>query len=174
MSKYLVIISFILLGTLQINIVQAEGNKAEMEQDMVKCRLISEISIRVSCYDKIADELNQRNQASQKAGQQILTPQQPERSFRQKFMETFGLKKSRETKPEEEAVILEVKKFQNSLYNKFILTTTNGQVWRQVDSERRRFPTKTPFEITITRGTVGGYFLHVQGKGGRYRVKRTK
>ncbi len=169
MKKYQMGSAVILSCIFQVNIAQAD-----MGQEMLECRKVPSIPDRVICYDKIADQLNQIVQDGQKNNVEIIVQPQPsaktrERSVGQKFMERFGLKE-----PEGDLIILEVKRIKFGPRKQFMIFTTNGQAWVQIDNQRVNLPKRLPYEITIKRGSMESFFLYAKGQKTHYRVKRVK
>lgn len=54
-----------------------------------------------------------------------------------------------------------------------VFTLENGQVWKQVETDRLSFSAERPV-ITIRRGWFGAFYLKVEGANKQIRVKRIK
>ncbi len=50
----------------------------------------------------------------------------------------------------------------------------NGQIWRQVQARRFRFPKNRAFDVTVTTGLMGDHQLRVEGDGPMTRIRRIK
>lgn len=51
---------------------------------------------------------------------------------------------------------------------------SNGQVWRQIEPRRFRYPKNQEFEVTVSQGMMGDYRLRVGGKGPMVRIRRVE
>lgn len=51
---------------------------------------------------------------------------------------------------------------------------SNGQVWRQIEPRRFRYPKDREFAVTITQGMLGEYRLRVAGEGPMTRIRRVE
>lgn len=179
MQKMLTAIALIFTASFNTNWAQAAETGTPMAQDLLQCRKIDEMTARVACYDKIADQLGKMVASGQKVDHALTAEatKKPsseasgvrERSIGQKFLETFGLKE-----PEGETILLEVTNIKFGPSKQFMVTTSNGQVWLQSGSLRSKLPRDLPFEITIERGAMGSYFLYATGQSTHYKVKRLK
>lgn len=61
----------------------------------------------------------------------------------------------------------------------FTVTLTNGQVWKQSDSDSEKAqwhksPDKMAYNVTISEGILGSYNFKVAGMPGSYKVRRLK
>lgn len=50
----------------------------------------------------------------------------------------------------------------------------DGQIWRQAQARRFRYPKNRTFEVSITEGMMGDHQLRVEGDGPMTRVRRVK
>jgi hypothetical protein len=50
----------------------------------------------------------------------------------------------------------------------------NGQVWRQIQPRRFRYPKDGEFKVTIGTGIMGDYQLRVEGDGPMTRIRRIR
>lgn len=50
----------------------------------------------------------------------------------------------------------------------------NGQVWRQIEPRRFRYPQGESFEVTVSQGMMKEYRLRVGGEGPMTRIRRVK
>lgn len=50
----------------------------------------------------------------------------------------------------------------------------NGEVWRQTEARRFRYPKEGDFDVTITTGMMGDYRLRVEGSGPMTRIRRVE
>jgi hypothetical protein len=50
----------------------------------------------------------------------------------------------------------------------------NGQIWRQIQARRFRYPKNRAFDVTISTGAMGDHQLRVDGDGPMTRIRRVK
>lgn len=55
-----------------------------------------------------------------------------------------------------------------------IFYMSDGQVWREIEPGRIRFPKNQHFEVLVNQGRMGDYRLRLEGKGSRTRVIRLR
>jgi len=55
-----------------------------------------------------------------------------------------------------------------------IFYMSDGQVWREIEPGRIRFPKNQHFEVLVNQGRMGDYRLRLEGKGTRTRVIRLR
>jgi hypothetical protein len=59
-------------------------------------------------------------------------------------------------------------------FGKFIVFLDNGQVWKQIDSDPAHFGKGGANTVTIERGAMGSYNMHINGGNHTYKVTRVK
>ncbi|HSM96906.1 MAG TPA: hypothetical protein VLT91_12735 [Rhizomicrobium sp.] len=59
-------------------------------------------------------------------------------------------------------------------FGKFIVFLDNGQVWREIDSDPAHFSKGSTNTVTIERGMLGSYNLHINDGNHTYKVTRVK
>ncbi|MDA0992549.1 MAG: hypothetical protein O3A13_02825 [Proteobacteria bacterium] len=67
------------------------------------------------------------------------------------------------------AKVVEVSK---GRYNVLYFHFDDGQVWRQIEGRRFRYPKDGDFEVTISKGLLGDDQLRVEGSGAMTRIRR--
>lgn len=77
-------------------------------------------------------------------------------------------------KTEPVAVTATVSEVTESHTGRLYFHFSNGQVWRQVEPRRFRYPTEPPFEVTISQGLMGDYRLRVGGEGPMTHIRRVE
>ena len=86
-------------------------------------------------------------------------------------VEDFGLK---EKQPRETVhITVTVNGIRKNLANRFVYTTTDGQVWVQIDTRRPRYD-EVPFIAEIRTASLGSFYLKPQSYGFSVRVRREK
>ena len=59
-------------------------------------------------------------------------------------------------------------------FGKFIVFLDNGQVWREIDSDPAHFSKGGTNTVTIERGMMSSYNMHINGGNHTYKVTRVK
>ncbi len=77
-------------------------------------------------------------------------------------------------KPAPVAVTATVSDVTESHTGRLYFHFTNGQVWRQIEPRRFRYPKDETFEVTITQGLMGDYRLRIDGNGPMTRIRRVE
>lgn len=62
----------------------------------------------------------------------------------------------------------------NRVLRRLTFEMENGEVWRQVESDRLYYPKDGPFEVVVRRGIMGDYQMRVGGEGRMTRIKRIR
>jgi hypothetical protein len=74
-----------------------------------------------------------------------------------------------------ERVVMNIERTRVVGYNTTIFYMENGQVWRQIDSDRVRMPRNTDnLTAEVRRGAMGSYLLRIDGAGRAIRVRRER
>ena len=86
-------------------------------------------------------------------------------------VEEFGLKQKQ---PRESVnITVTVKGIRKNLNNRFVYTTTDGQVWVQIDRRGVHYD-EVPFVAEIRTASLGSFFLKPKSNGVSVRVRREK
>lgn len=144
---------------------------------------------RLVCFDRIAKNLRQYDGLDEVASQRLpITPPRPEspprpvadgrtpvKSDSNTEEENFGLKK--ETGIIRDAVLIDgkliatVTAIKETPSRKHRFTLNNGQVWEQIETERKGLPVVGE-TIEIATGLFDSFFLSKPDSNRRFRVKR--
>jgi hypothetical protein len=74
-----------------------------------------------------------------------------------------------------ERIVMNIERTRVVGYNTTIFYMENGQVWRQIDSDRVRLPRNSDtLTAEVRRGAMGSYLLRVNGGGRAIRVRRER
>ena len=85
--------------------------------------------------------------------------------------ETFGLK---EKQPRDSvSITVTVNGIRKNLNDRFVYTTTEGQVWLQIDKRRVHYD-EVPFVAEIRSAALGSFYLKPESDGVSVRVRREK
>ena len=88
-------------------------------------------------------------------------------------IEQFGLDEAQQRQERPDSITVEVTRVSESAYGKMLLTTADGQVWRQTDQARARMP-EVPFDAEIRSGASGSFFIQASSGGRAVRVRRER
>lgn len=88
-------------------------------------------------------------------------------------VEQFGLSEAQKKQERPDAITVVVTRVSENAYGKMLVTTADGQVWRQTDQARARMP-DVPFDAEIRSGASGSFFLRALNGGRAVRVRRDR
>lgn len=74
----------------------------------------------------------------------------------------------------DERVLATVVEVTEGRYGKLYFRFQNGQLWRQNETKRFRYPRGEAFEVIITRGILGDYRMRIGEKGPMTRIRRVE
>lgn len=142
---------------------------------------------RLICYDKVAKETNQYkdgdtafspvpavSKANSKAAAHVNAAQHASPVIDAQVADTeqnFGLDERKRPENETDKILVSIQNKDKDAYGKWILTMTNGQVWKQTDTGSYRLPDA---QLYVERGVLGSFFLGAEGINRKIRVKRIK
>lgn len=131
------------------------------------CRQIADQIARVACYDKAMDKQANEQSAGTEAKPPVASPRQ-----------TFGL--SHPPRPPRplrapahrgvpkvkpvDGITVELAKAERDLQGDWVMTTTEGAVWRQVNDDRPYKPPHVGSTMGIKRALMGGFFCTIDGQ----------
>ncbi|WP_258808196.1 type VI secretion protein [Pseudidiomarina sp. CB1] len=144
----------------------ASAQEPTLEQ-LRTCAAIENPLKRLVCYDKVA------------AGEGVeiavaeTNKQAPAKksNARQEPADDFGLP-AQESNEDSDTIYVAIDKTEKDPYGKWIIYFTNGQVWKQTDSQTFQLPLDGNY--AIERGLLNGYFLGREGVNKRIKVRRIK
>jgi len=132
---------------------------------LLRCRAIADAAARLACYDALP-LAGSEAKGEAKSGQG--GPAQREAA---PSPEMFGLE-------ERIAPSLVIEKIQSQIPGHFEgwlpnekIRLANGQVWQVADGSSRFYSVDNP-KVTITRGTLGAFYLNLDGDNRTVRVRR--
>lgn len=142
-------------------------------QQLRACADIENPLKRLVCYDKVAAGEGITISAGNNNSARASTPANANANANARPAEkdTFGL-------PEEsvddsnDTISVRIESTDKDPYGKWIIYFTNGQIWKQTDSQTYQLPLDGDY--TIERGVLDGYFLGREGLNKRIKVRRVK
>ena len=151
------------------------------EEALTKCRHIAEIAERVVCYDKIVDSHLSTVTSDMDSSDRVEASTPPETTVSDAVPDAQSLfgtndaeaKRIVETSlaieqiNEIQAIVTDVRK---SATKKLTVTLDNGQIWRQLDSQRLRL--KSGEAVIVRKASLGSYLMEKQSGSRSIRVKR--
>lgn len=151
------------------------------EEALTKCRHIEEIAERVVCYDKIVDSRLSTVTSDMDSGDRVEATTVPETTVSDAVPDAqslFGTNDAEakrivetllaiEQIDEIQAIVTDVRK---SATRKLTVTLDNGQIWRQLDSQRLRL--KSGEAVIVRKASLGSYLLEKRSGSRSIRVKR--
>ena len=146
------------------------------EEALTECRQIEEIAERVVCYDAIVDsyvpiESSDRLEVA-------ATVDVTETNVAPDAQSLFGTNDADAKRIVEISMAIEqidqivatVSDVRASATKKLTVTLDNGQIWRQLDSQRLRL--KSGEAVIVRKASLGSYLMEKQSGGRSIRVKR--
>lgn len=142
---------------------------------LLRCRTISDPAARLSCYDALAvtpgGGVTRTDTSAGKAAVQQSTsvksaasPQKPDQ---------FGLEERLASKNELDAIESHIQGSFEGWTARSNIRLANGQVWQISDNSSRAHYIDNP-KVRIRRGTLGAFYLEIQGTNISPRVKRVQ
>ncbi|UJF21916.1 hypothetical protein [Shewanella sp. OMA3-2] len=167
----------------------AQAN-TELEQQLSFCAMKADKLDRLVCYDELSAKVVLASENSKAvavilpavvASQSAVTDAVEPISIVQKNtslavttppvqVEAFGFRKTIEE--DIEKLYFEVSGIDKDPYGALIITLTNGQIWKQTDSERYRV--NKGQKIYIEKGALSSFLLGTDDRNSTTRVKRIK
>ncbi|GGO65960.1 hypothetical protein [Bowmanella pacifica] len=139
---------------------------------------------RLVCYDKVAKETNQYKDGDTAFAPASTTPQVNRKATAPALVkaeqhaapvvdaeQNFGLDERKRPENETDKILVSIQNKDKDPHGKWVLTMTNGQIWKQSDSGSYRLPDA---QLYIERGVLGSFFLGAEGMNRKIRVKRIK
>lgn len=180
-KKYLAFFCILLLSSYS----QAQNISAALNQ----CRAEKNNSQRLACFDALVEDISQddNSQAPVLSSKAVITPQKPNKTVppipQQKpsisapiaarpSVNEFGLEHKKEIENSEDKIYARVSSVKKDPYKKLIITLDNGQRWKQSDSTFLKL--KLNDAVYVERGALKSFFMGMDDKNRRMRVKRIK
>ncbi|MBL8629322.1 MAG: hypothetical protein JNM81_06820 [Rhodospirillaceae bacterium] len=149
------------------------------------CRTTPDITTRAFCYDRIVDTLGAPSVTAPRAAVPATpatpaaqpaapvapaAPVTPEARFGEKDLAVKKRIAENELPPDE--LVLKVTSVRTDQAGYSTFTLENGQVWRQVEASSLRVSNGA--RVKIKSGTLGVYYLSLDGSNKSFRVKRVQ
>lgn len=157
--------TFILAGAAAApSAAQTAENRADLLQRVTACRAMTDDASRLACYDAATAALD----AAERKGELVVMDQGQIREAKRR---AFGLElggafkvfeRSGQTEVAEvDEVTLTVARASRGADGRWLITTSDGQVWRQIDADRGMKDPKPGSTLEIRRASLGSFFMKV-------------
>ncbi|HWE45484.1 MAG TPA: hypothetical protein VG407_05600 [Caulobacteraceae bacterium] len=139
-----------------------EVGRAQALQDLAHCRTITEDAARLACFDKAAATFDE----AEASGDIVVVDKAQAKEVKR---QAFGLNLNgalgifdRGIHAEKvDSVALTVAEAHQDGYGKWIITTSEGQIWRQIDSDPLDEAPRKGQEAVVSQGSLGSFFIKV-------------
>ncbi|WP_337841742.1 hypothetical protein [Rheinheimera sp.] len=160
-----------------MSLLLASVQAATVDDELQRCRQISQDLPRLLCYDQIGQPAKTVAETVTTKAVPLVVAQQPVQAAaaspapEKTAEQDFGIE-HRAAPPEDlpEAVTVVLTKIATAPHGQKIFTFDNGQVWRQITKES--FVAKTGETYQLTRGVLNSFFLGQQDSPRKTRVRR--
>lgn len=142
--------------------VTATSAALAQDEGLRRCRTISEAAQRLACYDALAPQESSRAD-SRNVSPQDGAPLRP--------AERFGLE--HKAPPQASRIESHIAGTFHGWGPNSEIRLANGQVWQVVDGSTMASVWENP-RISIRRGTLGSFFLDIEGETRSARVRRVR
>lgn len=160
------------LATAALAQPKGEG-RAQILQELVDCRKLTDDTARLACYDKASASLDQ---AEQKGDIVVVDREQARKVRRQAFgfaLPSLSLFEKGETPEELENVTGEVAVASVNGAGKWTIRLKDGAVWVQIDNNELHRTPKPGNPVKIRQAALGSFMMSINNGGG-FRVKRVE
>ncbi len=151
------------------------------DEALTECRQIEEVAERVVCYDKFVDSHFPTDSSDTDSSDRVeitTPPETTESNAVPNAQSLFGTNDAEAKRIVEISLAIEqinqivaiVTDVQKSATKKLTVTLNNGQIWRQLDSQRMRL--KSGETVIIRKASLGSYLMEKQSGSRSIRVKR--
>ena len=147
-----------------------------LTSSLLSCRTETNSVHRLQCYDDVSSALTAEQQ--QAAPNIIMPPtvssqpSQIEAEPQSSLVKTFGLPNIPDPEEEISDIKAVVTNVEYNPYKKLIVSIDIDQVWQQTDGSRMRL--RVGDTVYLERAALGSFFLGIEDKNKKMRVKRIK
>ena len=143
---------------------EAMQQRADVVKRLSECRQIADSAQRLACYDAAAAAID----AAEQSGDLVVVDRGQVRAAKRSL---FGFDTSalnifdRGDQPEVvDDVTLTVERAYRGEGGKWVLVMSDGQVWRQIDSEPMGTAPRRGSKAEVRRAALGSYFMNIDGQ----------
>jgi hypothetical protein len=136
--------------------------RAKALQDLTQCRAIAEDQARLACFDRAAAAFDE----AEKAGDIVVVDKAQATEVKR---QAFGLNLNSALSmfdrgahaDKVDRVTMTVGEVKKTADGKWMITTTEGQIWRQIDSDPLDLTPKAGDTVVVSRGSLGSFFVKI-------------
>lgn len=140
--------------------------RADLLQRVTACRAMSDDQARLACFDAATAALD----AAERKGELVVMDQTQireakRRAFGLELGDAFRVFERGEGGAQEvDEVTLTVAQASRGADDRWLVTTTDGQVWRQTEAGRGARAPQAGSSLEIRRGALGSFFMKIDGQ----------
>jgi hypothetical protein len=139
-----------------------EVGRAQALQDLARCRTITDDQARLACFDKAAATFDE----AEKAGDIVVVDKAQagevkRQAFGLNLNGALGIFDKGIHAEKVDSVTLTVAEAHQDGNGKWIITTSEGQIWRQIDSDPLDDTPRKGEEAVVSQGSLGSFFIKV-------------
>ncbi|WP_340680991.1 hypothetical protein [Paraglaciecola sp.] len=164
--------SVISILCLVVSVFENAAVAGNLSSSMLTCNKKTNDVERLRCYDDLNLTLKTDTIEKHIADDTLQQTLQPLPVKPISTIESFGLPDKLKAKEEIENIVAHVTSVDHNLRKKLVVSLDIGQIWEQTDGTNMRL--REGDSISLERGALGSFFLGVEGKNKRMRVKRIK
>lgn len=143
----------------------------DLKKSLWKCRTLKSDQKRLMCFDQIVFDITASTSGKDKATISDFGSGDLARQRRKNTENNLPLAQDENDPQDLTTTIITGDKTKSGLY---AFKLENGQIWRQIRSDRVKgyVPKLAGKSVTIRKGTLGSYFLKLEGRRSAIRVER--
>lgn len=141
------------------------SERADALRRLSECRRITDEGQRLACYDQAVQAIDQAEESGELVVMDRGQVREAKRSlfgFDTSALNVFD--RGGGTPDQIDNVTLTVERAFRGEGGKWVLVMTDGQIWRQIDSEPVASPPKKGSKAEIRKASLGSYFLNIDGQ----------
>ncbi len=141
---------------------KTEAVRAKALDDLTRCRTIADPQTRLACFDQAAGAFDE----AERSGDIVVVDKAQAREVKR---QAFGLNLNNALSIFDhgihaeavDKVNLTIAQVAHTADGKWVITTSEGQVWRQIDSDPLDQDPKSGQPAEVSRGSLGSFFLKI-------------
>ena len=141
---------------------------------LAECAAKATVAEKLACYEGLTGQPEAAGPPEPAAAKAPRAAPAPAATMPDDLGEEY-LKRSGAAGPQEpERIVATVSEVTESRSGRLYFRFTNGQVWRQNEARRFRYPRSGEFDVIISRGMMGDYQLRIDDGGPMTRISRVE
>lgn len=143
---------------------QTPADSTALLKSLADCRGVAESAARLSCYDAAAARLL----SAERAGEVVVVDRAQARAARRQAfgfsLPSLDIFKRGEPESELDRVQFTLARADQGRDGKWILRTSEGQVWRQTDQKRLTREPRAGSRAEVRNAALGSFFMNIDGQ----------